>query len=411
MKVVYLHQYFNSPSDAGGGRSYEMALRLVERGHEVHIVSSERSGDPAGTQWSVQKVDGIHVHMISVPYSNSMSFRQRIVAFLNFATKAALRARSLRGDVVIATSTPLTIAIPGIFATWGRRTPMVFEVRDLWPEVPIALKQLRNPMLILAARLLEKMVYRRSRSVIALSPGMKDGVVRAGFPSDRVHVIPNASDVGKFTGHELAAARWREGLPWLADRSLVVHCGTMGLVNDVRYLVDVAASTLRLDDTVRFLTVGEGKEAKLVQKYAEARGVLGVNFFMLQAVPRAEIPIIFEACDISTCLVAPVRELENNSANKVFDTFAAGRPLAINYGGWQAELLAESGAGIRIAREPESAAAQLVEFLRDEQGILASRQASRQLAETTFSREILAAQFCNVLEGAAGAPSKVSAVR
>ena len=43
MRILYLHQYFNTPDMSGGTRSYEMARRLVAAGHEVHMVTSERS--------------------------------------------------------------------------------------------------------------------------------------------------------------------------------------------------------------------------------------------------------------------------------------------------------------------------------------------------------------------------------
>ena len=90
----------------------------------------------------------------------------------------------------------------------------------------------------------------------------------------------------------------------------------------------------------------------------------------------------------------------NNSANKFFDSFAAGRPIAINYEGWQAELLRSSGAGIVL--DPvniESAAAMLKKKLDDKTWLQESRRAARLLAEEQFDREKLARKLCDVLEG------------
>lgn len=140
MKILYLHQYFTTPSMAGGTRSYEMARRLVAWGHEVHMITTDREGifDPK-QKWYETDEAGIHVHWTPIPYSNKMSYGQRIKAFFAFSWRAARKAAKIGGDVVFATSTPLTIAIPGVYASKRLKIPMVFEVRDLWPELPIAI--------------------------------------------------------------------------------------------------------------------------------------------------------------------------------------------------------------------------------------------------------------------------------
>jgi UDP-N-acetylglucosamine:LPS N-acetylglucosamine transferase len=160
MKVIYLHQYFNTPKMSGGTRSYEMARRLVAAGHEVHMVTTWRT-ETAHDDWFHTTESGIQVHWLPVSYSNSKTYTQRIRAVLSFAIQACRKAVDLKGDLIFATSTPLTIAIPGIYASWRNRLPMVFEVRDLWPELPIAVGALRSPVLKWLARKFERFTYRR----------------------------------------------------------------------------------------------------------------------------------------------------------------------------------------------------------------------------------------------------------
>lgn len=186
MRIIYLHQYFNTPEMQGGTRSFEMARRLVKAGHAVHMVTSKRDADDhAGPVWEESEETGIHVHWCRVPYSNRMSFTQRIQAFARYAWLAGKRAASLPADVVFATSTPLTVAGPAVRVARKLRVPMVFEVRDLWPDVPIALGVLRNPILKASARWLERYAYRHATRIVALSPEMKKGVVRKGYPTER----------------------------------------------------------------------------------------------------------------------------------------------------------------------------------------------------------------------------------
>jgi hypothetical protein len=155
MRIVYLHQYFVTPDMSGGTRSFEMAKRLVRAGHEVHMITSEQGDRVSGRAWRVTDEHGITVHWTSVPYSNYMGIRQRLGAFVRFAWRASARATRLGGDVIFATSTPLTISVPALVASTLRRRPFVFEVRDLWPEVPIAIGALTNPLAIRLARALE----------------------------------------------------------------------------------------------------------------------------------------------------------------------------------------------------------------------------------------------------------------
>ncbi len=99
-----------------------MATRLVQAGHEVHVVTAFRDPSAIRGVWQA-RADGIHIHWIPIRYSNHMGFRQRISAFAEFAVKSARVAASIRGDLVFATSTPLTIALPGIYASWRLGRP------------------------------------------------------------------------------------------------------------------------------------------------------------------------------------------------------------------------------------------------------------------------------------------------
>ena len=205
MKILYLPQYCTTPAMSGGTRSYEMAKRLVAAGHEVHVITTWR-GASERRDWWVEDIDGIQVHWLPVPYSNAMGFARRLKAFFHFAARSARRAVTIGGDVVFATSTPLTIALPAVAAARKLKRPMVFEVRDLWPLLPIAIGALRSPVTIALARWLERFAYRNADRIVALSPGMAEGVVATGYDPARVHVIPNSCDLDLFQPDAAAAA-------------------------------------------------------------------------------------------------------------------------------------------------------------------------------------------------------------
>jgi len=406
MRITYLHQYFNTPEMSGGTRSYEMARRLVAMGHEVNMVTSWRE-EGGERDWYETEEAGIRVHWLPVPYSNHMSYSERMRAFVRFAWQAARKAASIPADVVFATSTPLTIALPGAYAARKRKVPMVFEVRDLWPDVPIAMGALPNPVMRIGAKRLEDFAYRRSNRIVALSPGMKEGVVSSGVPPERVAVIPNSSDLELFDPDTADRQLFREVHPELGKGPLVVYGGTMGRVNGVGYLARIASAAKQHGSTIQFVVVGRGAEEEEVRKIASDEGVLGVNFHLYPPLPKKEMPNLLAAADVSVSLVINVEALWANSANKFFDALASGTPMAINHGGWQAELLRDTGAGLVLPPDaPEEAAARLEAFLSDREGLQGAGEAARELARSRFSRDDLAVQLERVLQDAVAAGGK-----
>lgn len=387
----------------GGTRSYELAKRLVARGHEVDLITSDRSSRINSNEvWRVTNENGIRVHWYSVPYSNEMGFVSRVKAFVSFAIASARRANSIEADIVFATSTPLTIAIPGILKKWKAKIPLVFEVRDLWPELPIAIGALKNPVLKFAARVLEKSAYRNSEAVIALSPGMRDGVIKAGYDARRVCVIPNACDNQSFIAEPEKIKAFRSTRDWLGDNPLLLYAGTLGQINGVGYLVEVARHLQKISPSVRILIVGEGQERTQIVEQAKVAGVLNKNLFVENYLPKSEMATLFGAADLSASLFVDLPEMRANSANKFFDTLAACRPIMINYGGWQAKIVEDTGSGIVTwGMSMEDVAEKIAKCISDDVWLASAGKSSKQLAQELFDRDKLADEFETVIGMAA----------
>lgn len=403
MKIIYLHQYFATPSMHGGTRSYELARRLAGMGHEVHMVTSDTQPAGGARGWRETDESGIHVHWLPVPYSNSMGYAERMRAFGRFAVNASQRAMQLAGDVVFATSTPLTIAVPGLLASRLRRKPMVFEVRDLWPAIPIAVGAIKSPPAVLAAQLLERAAYAGAAHIVALSPGMKAGVEAAGVSPEKITVIPNLCDPERFQVPASAGLEFRRKYSWLGERPMVLYAGTLGLVNGVDYLVRIAADMLTRDPEVRFVIMGHGREEASLHALADLLGVRNRNLFFLPGVPKAEVPQVLSAATLATSLFTDVPGMQDNSANKFFDALAAGRPLALNYGGWQAELLEREQFGVCLPpKDAAAAGALLAGKLRDARWLAEAGARAGQIGRERFSADTAARKLAEVLERAVG---------
>ena len=397
MKIIYLHQYFNTPSMSGGTRSYEMAKRLVAAGHEVHIVTSW-VGDSPHTEWYEEMIDGITVHWFPNPYNNKMSFKRRIQAFFRFAFAAKQKVSQISADVIFATSTPLTIALPAILGARKHKIPVVFEVRDLWPEVPIAMGILRKPYQIFLAKALEKWAYKNSSHVIALSEGMKEGVISTGYPKDRVSVIPNSCDNDLFDVSEEDYLKFKEKNTWLPNAETIIYTGTFGMVNGVGVAVDLARELKQRGSTIKILLIGDGLEFETIYKKAQEYKVLDEQLFIRKQVPKTEIPYFLKYATMASSFAIDLPAIQANSANKFFDALAASKPILINYGGWQKDIIEQNNCGVVAWKKSiKEIANELEEFIGDNEAYTQACINAKRLAMNDFSRDRLAAQLEKIL--------------
>lgn len=405
MRVIYLHQYFTTPDQPGGTRSYEMARRLVAAGHEVDMVTSDQKPIPGGPQWRITEEAGIRVHWKNQPYDNNMSWLDRIKAFLGFAIGASRRAASFRdADVIFATSTPLTIAIPAIYASWRLKKPYVFEVRDVWPAVPIALGALNNPLLRWFARRLEHLAYHRAARVVALAPGMGDEVAKTGYPRDRITIIPNGCDNDIF-GAASAADALGDYSEWLGGHPLVIFAGTLGKANKVGYLADVAAAMLKRDPDIRFAIIGAGADRDAIAEHAAKLGVLDRNLKLVPAIPKRVLAGWIQRSSICLALFSGPPILWKDAVqNKFFDALSAGKPVFSNHTGWQCRIAEEHDVGGSMsADDAEAAAETLLRHSRDEAWLAGVAHRAKALAKGRFDRDSLANDLerclANVVKG------------
>ncbi len=398
MKIIYLHQYFKKPSMNGGVRSYEFAKRLVRDGHEVVIVTSDTEND--FSSWKVENIDGIEVHWLSVKYSNSFGFFKRLVAFFKYVVLTTLHIIPMHCDRVVATSTPLTISIPAMFYKLYRNKPYIFEVRDVWPEVPIALGFLNNPILKYLALFLERISYKYSDSIITLSPDMKNSVLKRAN-GKAVTVIPNASDTDLFSlkSDFSIKTEYSNRLYEIRERheKVVFYTGTLGMVNNLSYLIDLASYS---KGDIAFVIVGSGKEKFELEQLSQENGTLNRVVYFFEAMPKNHLYIIHQLFDLSCSTVLPVEELFANSANKIFDAFASGTPILINHEGWLAELIRSSGCGLILNSTPsEEEYTKLHCFLYDELEYSNARDSSKNLGVTDYNREYLYQKFIKAIKG------------
>lgn len=370
MHVLYFHQHFTTPNGSSGTRSYEISKRLLATGHRVTMVcgSAELSDSGLSGPFSGGRregsVDGIHIIELELPYSNYHNFLRRSWTFLRFALRSLILALRLDYDLVFATSTPLTAALPGIAARWLRAKPFVFEVRDLWPELPRAMRVIRNRLVLLLMDWLEFVAYHSASSCIALSPGIARGITRRGVPEKRVAVVPNGCNLDLFAPDETLPLPEIPGLP--GNAFAATFAGAHGLANGLETILDTAVELRKRGRTDIFLVfVGDGKEKPALIERARRESL--DNCLFVDPMPKKALAqFLCRRANAGLMILADVPAFYyGTSPNKFFDYLASGLPVIVNYPGWMAEMVTAQAAGLVVPPQAPKAFADALTRMAD----------------------------------------------
>ncbi len=407
MKILYLCQHFNTPDGAGGLRPYHFPAALVAAGHEVTLVCGSYSTASSGLSGPFRSgvrrgmVNGFEVIELNLAYGNAQSFARRVSTFLAYAIRSLRYSLFLRYDLVFASSTPLTVAIPGLAARWLRSKPFVFEVRDLWPELPREMGVITNKAVLGMMSLLKWAAYRSARQLVALAPGIAEGIERLGVAPERIAMIPNGSDLVLFRPLDVARRRAiRARYPQLGEQSfLAVYAGSHGIANGLDRLID-AAQVLkqRGNEHVQIVLVGEGRLKDDLVARAQSMGLS--NCVFLPTVDKREIGRFMASCDVGLMSLANVPAFyRGTSPNKFFDYIACGLPVVNNYPGWLASLITVNECGIAVPPDDPGALADALETLAGDPVLCEQLSAnSRRLAEAHFDWQVLQKRFVAVFD-------------
>jgi glycosyltransferase involved in cell wall biosynthesis len=415
VKILYFHQYFGTRAGSNGIRSYQMARALIEAGHSVTMICASFAGSSTGLTGSFAHghrtgtVDGIEVIEFDLSHSNKDSVAARTIKFCRFALRSLIIALRRDYDLVFASSTPLTVAIPGIAARILRRKPFVLEVRDLWPELPRAMG-MKNPVLLGGMALLERVSYATADRAIGLAPGIAEGIVRTGKPREEVAMIANGCDFDLFDSVEPTHASDFLRSSVSPDDFVAIFTGAHGRANGLDAVLEAAAVLReRRRSDIKLILVGNGSEKARLQKAARDRGLY--NLVFADPVPKTQAAALIKGAGAGLQVLADIPAFHNGtSPNKLFDYLAAGRPILINYPGWLAELIIERNCGLAVPPgHPTAFADALEQFAADPLMCGAMGRASRKLGKDMFDRREQAAKFREVIEDAASAPPRRTA--
>ena len=395
MNILYIHQYFLTPQEPGGTRSYWISQELIKRGHNVTMITG--TNNALHKEPKEEMVDGIRVIYLPNQYSNYMGAGKRILSFVKFMFRAIVAGWKQKDvDLVFATSTPLTVGAVAIALKWTKGWKYVFEVRDLWPEGLIQ-EGITNPVVVWALRLLEKMSYHKAEHVIALSPGMKDGVMKVGTKDGDCTMVPNMSKPDKFFPREPNMDIVKQ-FDIKLDKFNLIHFGAMGFDNYNEYIVEAAKLAQEQGkDKLNFILLGDGSTVPTIKKMISDYGLKNIQY--LGNHKMNVVSDIVNCC--SACIVSfrNIPILATNSPNKMFDSLSAGKPIIVNSAGWTKDLVEEESCGCFVDPEkPQDLVDALEDMANSPEKCKTWGENSRRLSVEKFDKSILSAKVADVLD-------------
>lgn len=389
MKVLMIHQHFRLPDEGGAIRSYYLAKAMIEHGIRVEVITASSEA-----KYALKTVEGINIHYLPVAYDNRFGFWKRGRAFASFVWKAAaLASRLPEQDLCYAISVPLTTGIAALWLKRTRNLPFVFEVGDLWPDAPIAMGFVKDPLLKSFLLKLERKVYKEADTIVALSEPIRAAIIKKGITTP-VAVIPNMADIAYY-GYRGDDSAFRS-THRLGSKFVVSYIGAVGFANGLDHFIECARSAQQAELNMHFFLCGDG--ALLEQHITNAKQLGLINLTFLPFTNRAGVKEIMDASDAVFVSYKPFRILETGSPNKYFDGLAAGKLIVVNFEGWIKEEVETEQCGIYVdRRQPEKFSALIRPFMEDATLLRRYQLAASNLAQKRYSRERRGEQLASLV--------------
>jgi glycosyltransferase involved in cell wall biosynthesis len=404
VRILFFTHYFPPEVNAPASRTHEHCREWVAAGHEVHVVTCIPS-HPFGIpfpgfrrRWyQYERVDGIHVHRVWTYMAPNRGVLRRTLNYLSFVPTAALRGLRLgRFDVAIGTSPQFFCAVASWTYARLRRSPWVFEVRDLWPESIPAVGAMRGSFALRLLERIEMRMYRDASAIVCLTESFVGLLTARGIEASKLHFVPNG--IVPAFWHQARRADERKELGLEETDVLASYVGTVGMAHGLSTVLAAAGRLQTVAPTVKLLIVGDGAELDALRAVAARDGLPNVRFTGL--VPREKVPGILAATDMALVTLKPSEVFKTVLPSKMFEAMAARCPIVLGVEGEARAMLDRAGAGIAVPPGDVEVMTQAIANLAGDPDARARMAlAGGDFVDREFSRKTLAAAYIGVLAG------------
>jgi glycosyltransferase involved in cell wall biosynthesis len=345
--ILFLTQYYPPETGAPQNRLSSLARHFKNAGWEVSVLTAmpnypkmEIYAGYKGKWYVGEEKDGITIHRAWIFATKKHNIILRLLNYFSFVLTAMLIGlfKTKRHDVIFCESPPLFLGITALFLKRIKKSKLVFNVSDLWPETAKELGVITNKTLLNISQNLEERMYRKS----ALINGQTQGIVKnisSRFPDKKVYWLRNGIDIAQFNPGAVYT-NWRAENSYAATEFLVVYGGILGYAQNLEVILR-AAKKLKQENTIKILIVGDGPAKESLLQMKQQLQLDNVNFLPNQ--PAEKMPAIINAADAG---IIPLRKTPLFKAaipSKIFEYLIFKKPILLGVDGEAKELFIDEG--------------------------------------------------------------------
>ena len=406
MNILLIHQYYLEDNEHGGSRWNEISKIWTDNGHQITVISgmvhangSEKRGQYKGRYFVNKRNGNINIWRTHVSESYNKNFFGRLWGYFSFMLSslwAGLFYTKDKYDFVIVTSPPLFVGISGIIISKIKRIPLVFEIRDLWPESAIDTGVLKNGLIIKLALWTEKLIYNSASIINVLTPAFKQNLILSkGINNDKIIYIPNAADfsLSENVLNGFNKELFRESIGW-TGKFVVLYVGAHGVANALDQLLH--AAKLLEDTNSLIVLIGEGMEKPRLKELAEKKKIKNVVF--LDPVSKKDVFKYILSCDIGASVLQRNDTFKTVYSNKTFDYMCCKKPILMAIDGVSRSLVEDANSGVFIEPEnPEDFNSKVRQYLSNPLILVKQGENGYNYAKKYFNRDNLAKSYIDKL--------------
>jgi glycosyltransferase involved in cell wall biosynthesis len=328
-------------------RLFELAVRLQKKGVDITVLTAMPNypqmkihSNYRGKLRHYEEMDGLKIYRSWIFVKNSKSIFYRLLNYFSFVWTSFWSGwlRLGRFDFIICESPPLFLGITAFLLKKLKRSKLIFNVSDLWPESAEAIGVVKNKFLLNISYKLEKFLYKKSELITCQTNGIVDSIKKR-FPDRKTFWLPNGVDIN-FFNPDTAKPGWRNENGFNDNDFILLYAGIIGHAYRFDIIIEAAQNLLNIPN-IKFVIMGTGPLKEQVQEMIRNKGV--TNVFLFDTLDKIQMPRVLR--DINATII-PLKNSplsKGTLPSKIFENLAMKKPVLLGVDGEAKNFFIDKG--------------------------------------------------------------------